>query len=417
MLSHIALSYSFQYQVHAEERRTTLEGFDFTALMWRLHAEEKSSRSKAEILALLQSTGEKWADWVGGLTESFLAERVSFGPGLRGVEEPVRDDPLGQRARDASSGTADVDRADRRCGTTLPRAGRSAEGCGSGRGAIERRRTLQTTGRRRLPPGVARVVVQRSISAPQAIVGLACWGRKEAKPRKLTRGCNEFTAGLARASCLAIFSLPFRALRDRAKHVRDSPGGCMHYSAMKLRLTIAAMTSALAVAAQPVVAQNAPIAGGVVGQVSQWKGVVISLDTTTRVLVVKGPHGTLHAFTVRKQIPNLHTVKKGDSLTVDYVEAIAVYLREATDPPVAGTVSSTTVKPTGMPAVTDVQVTEVQANVTAIDAATRTLTVRGPQGNLRKMQVDSSVHAFSKVKVGDQIVVRYTQSLAVAVTK
>ncbi len=81
LLSHIALSYSFQYQIQAEERRTTLEGFDFVALMLRLHGEEKSPRSKAEILALLHSTGEKWAGWVGGVTESFLGERVSFGPG------------------------------------------------------------------------------------------------------------------------------------------------------------------------------------------------------------------------------------------------------------------------------------------------------------------------------------------------
>ena len=81
LLSHIALSYNFQYQIHAEERRTTLEGFDFTGLMRRLHGEEKSSRSKAEVLAQLHSTGEKWAGWVSGLTEGFLAEGVSFGPG------------------------------------------------------------------------------------------------------------------------------------------------------------------------------------------------------------------------------------------------------------------------------------------------------------------------------------------------
>ncbi len=191
----------------------------------------------------------------------------------------------------------------------------------------------------------------------------------------------------------------------------------MHYGAMKLSLTIAAMTSALALTAQPVMAQDSLIAGGVVGQVSHWKGVVVSMDTTTRIMVVKGPRGNLHAFTVRKQIPNLHTVNKGDTLTVDYVEAIAVYLREATDPPTAGTASSVTVKPTGQPAVTDVQVQEVQANVTAINAATRTLTVKGPQGNLWTLQVDPSVAAFSKVKVGDQIVVRYTQALAVAVRK
>src|ERR1039458_8683482 len=35
LLSHIALAYSFQYQLQAVERRSTLEGFDFPSLMQR----------------------------------------------------------------------------------------------------------------------------------------------------------------------------------------------------------------------------------------------------------------------------------------------------------------------------------------------------------------------------------------------
>src|SRR5713226_6511210 len=33
LLAHIALAHGFQYQVHATERRTTLEGFDFPSLV------------------------------------------------------------------------------------------------------------------------------------------------------------------------------------------------------------------------------------------------------------------------------------------------------------------------------------------------------------------------------------------------
>ena len=79
LLSHIALAYNFQYQVHAVENRSSLEGFDFVGLMQRLAAEEKATRNKDQTLAMLHSSGEKWAAWVDGLTESFLAERVRFG--------------------------------------------------------------------------------------------------------------------------------------------------------------------------------------------------------------------------------------------------------------------------------------------------------------------------------------------------
>jgi uncharacterized damage-inducible protein DinB len=82
LLTHISLSYTFQYQIHAVERRTSLEGFDFPSMMGRLMAEEKTPRSKEQIIDLLRSNGEKWANWLDGLTEDFLAERVEMRAGM-----------------------------------------------------------------------------------------------------------------------------------------------------------------------------------------------------------------------------------------------------------------------------------------------------------------------------------------------
>ena len=79
LLAHIALAYSFHHQVHAVEHRSSMEGFDFVGLMQRLAVEEKAARSKEQTLAMLRSSGEKWATWLDGVTESVLAERVSFG--------------------------------------------------------------------------------------------------------------------------------------------------------------------------------------------------------------------------------------------------------------------------------------------------------------------------------------------------
>ncbi len=78
LLTHIAVSFTFQYKIHAEEARTTLEGFDFPTLMQQLRAEEAQSRSKAEIIELLKTNGEKWAQFVEGLSEDFLAEPVTM---------------------------------------------------------------------------------------------------------------------------------------------------------------------------------------------------------------------------------------------------------------------------------------------------------------------------------------------------
>jgi uncharacterized damage-inducible protein DinB len=82
LLTHIALAHNFQYQFHATERGTTLVGFDFPSIMKRLAAEEKEPRSKDQILEMLRSSGEKWAGWVQGLTEDFLAEQVQMASGM-----------------------------------------------------------------------------------------------------------------------------------------------------------------------------------------------------------------------------------------------------------------------------------------------------------------------------------------------
>jgi uncharacterized damage-inducible protein DinB len=81
LLAHIALSNGFQKKVHAEERRTSLEGFDFPSLMKRLSAEEKAPRTKAQMIELLTTDGEAWAKWLEGLDDNFLGEVVTMPQG------------------------------------------------------------------------------------------------------------------------------------------------------------------------------------------------------------------------------------------------------------------------------------------------------------------------------------------------
>lgn len=81
LLAHIALAPTFQQKIHAEERRTSLEGFDFPALMQRMHAEEKTPRTKAQVIEMLAKQGDAWASWMEGLDENFLGEVITMPPG------------------------------------------------------------------------------------------------------------------------------------------------------------------------------------------------------------------------------------------------------------------------------------------------------------------------------------------------
>lgn len=80
LLTHIALSYRFQHQFHAVEKLDTMIGFDFMALMGQLGAEEAESRTKDQVVALLEKNGETWASYLDGLSDDFLDETVTFPP-------------------------------------------------------------------------------------------------------------------------------------------------------------------------------------------------------------------------------------------------------------------------------------------------------------------------------------------------
>jgi uncharacterized damage-inducible protein DinB len=81
-LVHIAFATRFAEQLHFLERRNSIEGFDFFGMMEKQIAEEKKPRSKAEILDLLRTNGEKFAKLLDGVTEEFLAETVQYPAGM-----------------------------------------------------------------------------------------------------------------------------------------------------------------------------------------------------------------------------------------------------------------------------------------------------------------------------------------------
>jgi uncharacterized damage-inducible protein DinB len=81
-LVHIASAPSMQERIHGTEKRTTLEGLDFPSIIGQFIAQEKEKRSKAQVIELLRTDGDRFAAWLEGLKEDFLAQRVSMPPGM-----------------------------------------------------------------------------------------------------------------------------------------------------------------------------------------------------------------------------------------------------------------------------------------------------------------------------------------------
>jgi uncharacterized damage-inducible protein DinB len=86
MLAHIAVSTDFQHIVHSKQI-SDMGAVNFGELFGGFQAAESKARSKAELIAFLKSEGDKFAAFLEGLPESFLAERVTMPPG---APEPTK---------------------------------------------------------------------------------------------------------------------------------------------------------------------------------------------------------------------------------------------------------------------------------------------------------------------------------------
>ena len=79
-LAHIVNIPKFALAIPANPKITTVVGFDFTGFVGPLLAEEKSKRSKAELIAALTAGRDEFATMLDSLSEDFLAQPVGMMP-------------------------------------------------------------------------------------------------------------------------------------------------------------------------------------------------------------------------------------------------------------------------------------------------------------------------------------------------
>ncbi len=81
MILHIAAVWQITYQIHEVERHSSIGDFDFEGFFKGPWIAEKENFSKHQLIALLQTEGERFCDWVERLPESVLAEPVRMPQG------------------------------------------------------------------------------------------------------------------------------------------------------------------------------------------------------------------------------------------------------------------------------------------------------------------------------------------------
>lgn len=143
---------------------------------------------------------------------------------------------------------------------------------------------------------------------------------------------------------------------------------------------------------------------------------VKAIDLPNRLVTLKPKKGEPFTIRVGEEVRNLPQVKVGDRVVARYTEAVAVKINRNTNGGVTSrreTLSGGRAEPGQRPAGVLQNTVEIIANVLAIDPQTRKITFQGPERALI-VKVPADVN-ISRLDVGDQVLLTYTQELAISV--
>jgi hypothetical protein len=158
--------------------------------------------------------------------------------------------------------------------------------------------------------------------------------------------------------------------------------------------------------------------GGVVVEAVSKTFTVDAIDGAKRMVTLKSVDGKTQTYKLGPEVKNFDQIKIGDTVKATYLESVAIFVRKSNEKPDAAQVQTVQVAPKGAkPGVIATETIEVTAKVEAIDYKKRTVSLKGPEGNVRTFSVDKSVKKFDNVKVGDEVVLKVTEAMAIAVEK
>ncbi len=146
--------------------------------------------------------------------------------------------------------------------------------------------------------------------------------------------------------------------------------------------------------------------------------IVEAVNKETRELKIIDARGNRFTVVANELVRNFDQIEPRDRIVVEYLESVALVVApEGSEPPPLGDAELFTVAPAGdKPGVVDVETHLVVATVHGINMADRLVTLETDDGELRTVKVAEGAR-LDLVDVGDQVRLRLTRAVAVAVVK
>ena len=146
---------------------------------------------------------------------------------------------------------------------------------------------------------------------------------------------------------------------------------------------------------------------------------VTAINQETREITLMGEDGNSVTFVASDEVKRLDEIEVGDQVYIDYIVAVTMELREPTaeeaETPLTAIedgMRATTTQPAGVKGRT----IKAVSVIVGIDLPTETVTLQGPIGRIMTVKAENPEN-LTKVKIGDTVIVTYTETLAVSVAK
>ena len=155
--------------------------------------------------------------------------------------------------------------------------------------------------------------------------------------------------------------------------------------------------------------------GGAMVEATSITATIEKIDPKTREITLKGPKGGLATFIAGDEVKRFNELKKGDQVTFDYTEGVAIDVQKSTEAPKMVETQSVKRGSGKKPGGTIETVGFLTARVDEIDYKTRVVKLALPEGQSLKFTVGDQAKRFNEVKKGDEVVVQYMQKLTIKV--
>ncbi|WP_296806675.1 hypothetical protein [Thiocapsa sp.] len=159
-----------------------------------------------------------------------------------------------------------------------------------------------------------------------------------------------------------------------------------------------------------------PVAAG--AMTKEVTGTVVVVNPQTRMLTIRQPDGVFQVIRVPSEVQRLDEVRIDDTLTIDYVEAVAIDLQKGDAAAAApGAVATREVDRDGgrLPAGSIQETITLVGIVEAVNAAESKVTVRGPENTVTVNVRDPAL--LADVRAGDSVTVTYISAVAASIER